>query len=226
MKLPGLYRLTIWLKPLRRRMRAWWYTLTGRREQAILQLSRTVAGMFRHDEILLLYRSARDARGPGDLAEIGSWRGRTTCVQALGLRDGRITDARIYAIDHHMGSDGSEEKIQREGANLPHFRRNIRRLGVADLVEEMVMDSARAAHALAERGVRLRMLFIDGAHDEDSVRRDIQSFLPLVNPGGIIALHDHDEDWPGVVKAFSTELADKVDEVARASSLLVVRLRP
>lgn len=225
-RIPGLHKLNVLFKPARRRLRAAWFTMLGRREEAILQLSRIVPGMFRHDEILLLYRTARDAPGPGDLAEIGSWRGRTSVVQALGLQDAGTTDARIFAIDHHRGSDGSEDKIAREGPNLPHFLQNVRRLGVSGLVEEMVMSSDQAAEALAARGIRLRMLFIDGAHDEESVRSDIRCFLPLVNPGGIIAFHDCEPDgaFPGVWKAYQAELSARTEEVGRATSLLVTRL--
>jgi predicted O-methyltransferase YrrM len=226
-RVPGLYHLNVLLKPARRRLRAAWYGARGRREDAILQLARIVPGMFRHDEIRLLYRTARDAPPPGDFAEIGSWKGRTTVTQALGLRDGGIAGARIYAIDHHGGSDELQKKIAEEGSTLPQFRRNLRRLRVDDLVEEMVMDSAEAARILEVRGVRLRMLFIDGAHDEQSVRRDIRSFLRLINPGGIIALHDCEPggEWPEVWKAYQSELAPRVEELARASSLLVTRLR-
>lgn len=225
MRIAGIHGLNVALKPARRRLRAAWYTARGRRDDAVLQLSRIVPGMFRHDEILLLYHTAREAAGPGDYAEIGSWKGRTAVVQGLALQDQGITDAKIHAIDYHQGSDGTEEVIAREGSSLPHFRRNIRRMGVDGLVNEMVMRSAEAAQVLKDQGTRLRMLFIDGAHDEVSVRADITNFLPLMNPGGIIAFHDHDPDWPGVVKAYDAELAGKVDEIGRASSLLVTRLR-
>jgi predicted O-methyltransferase YrrM len=226
MRIPVLHKAQLALKPTRRRLWAAWYTARGRREDAIVQLSRIVPGMFRYDEIRLLYRTARDAPGPGDYAEIGSWKGRTAVVQALGVQDGGVTNARIYAIDYHQGSDGIEERIAREGSSLPHFRHNIRRMGFRDLICEMVMRSEEAARILTERGVRLRMVFIDGAHDEDSVRSDIRNFVPLVNPGGIVAFHDYDRPArPGVVKAYESELKDRVDEIGRASSLLVTQLR-
>lgn len=45
------------------------------------------------------------------------------------------------------------------------------------------------------------MLFIDGAHDEASVRADLHAFAPLVREGGIISGHDYTPDFPGVVAA-------------------------
>lgn len=226
MRVPLLHELNRAVKPLRRRLRARWYTARGRREDAILQLSRIVDGMFRQDEIRLLYRTARDAEGPGDVAEIGSWKGRSTVVLGLGLADGGHDDCRIFAIDHHQGSPEHRERIAREGSTLETFRRNVRRAGVAHRVEEMVMPSAAAAERLAQRGVRLRLLFIDGGHDEASVRADVRGFLPLVRPGGLVALHDCEPsgEWPDVWKVYQEELAPRVAELGRASSLLVTRL--
>ncbi len=45
------------------------------------------------------------------------------------------------------------------------------------------------------------MLFIDGAHDYESVLADINKFSWSVKNGGIISGHDYTPDFPGVVKA-------------------------
>lgn len=222
MRVPGLYGLNQRLKPFRHRLRARWLTRQGRRQDAVVQLSRIVDGMFRRDEIRLLYQTARHAQGPGDVAEIGSWKGRTTVVLGLALQDAGA-DCRLYAIDPHEGT----VTHQRAASTLETFRRNVRELGVADRVEEMVMRSDEAARVLAARGVRLRLLFIDGAHDEESVRADIRSFVPLVQPKGLVAFHDCEPEgkFPGVFRAYQAELAPRVDEIASSSSLLVTRLR-
>ncbi len=215
------------LKPARRRLRAQVLTWAGRREDAIVWLSRCVPGMFRQDEIRLLYRTARDAIGPGDIAEIGSWKGRTAVTMGLALSDGGVHDCRIFAIDHHQGSAEHRERIDREGSSLKAFRDNVRKAGVQDRVEELVMSSVEGARRLADRRIRLRLLFVDGAHDELSVREDLRAFLPLMRPGALIALHDCEPEggWPGVWKAYQEELAAGVDELARASSLLITQLR-
>jgi predicted O-methyltransferase YrrM len=199
----------------------------GRREDAVVNLSRVIDGWFSRDATRALYRTVRRAAGPGDIAEIGSWKGRSTVVMGLALKDGKVTDCKIYAVDHHQGSEEHQEVIAHQGSTLPIFQRNIWALGVADMVQPLVMRSDEAAKFLAGAGVRLRLLFIDGAHDEESVRQDIRQFLPLVNPRGIIALHDCEPDGgaPGVWRAFQSELAPKVDVIARAGSLLVARLR-
>lgn len=35
------------------------------------------------------------------------------------------------------------------------------------------------------------MVFMDGGHDHDTVRWDVEAWLPKVKPGGIIAFHDY-----------------------------------
>jgi hypothetical protein len=43
----------------------------------------------------------------------------------------------------------------------------------------------------------LSMLFIDGAHDYESAKRDFDVYISKLRPGGIIAMHDA-ASWPGV----------------------------
>ncbi len=227
MRIRALHRLSAGLKPRLLRLRAYCLRWAGRREDAAVTFSRAFPGMFRRDEIRLLYRTTREVEGPGDIAEIGSWKGRTSIVMGVALRDAGRSGCKIYAIDHHLGSEEHRRQILTEGSTLPSFRRNVRLAGVAPLVEELVMDSEEASRTLAERRVRLRMVFIDGAHDEESVRKDILSFLPLLRPGAVVALHDCEPEgeFPGVWKAYQSELAPHAIEVGRAHSLLVSRLR-
>ncbi|MRS02168.1 class I SAM-dependent methyltransferase, partial [bacterium] len=47
----------------------------------------------------------------------------------------------------------------------------------------------------------LDMVFIDAAHDYDNVRADIAAWYPKVRLGGMLAGHDYEENWPGVIQA-------------------------
>ena len=44
-------------------------------------------------------------------------------------------------------------------------------------------------------------MFIDASHAYSDVIIDIESWFPVVRPGGIIAGHDYYNRWPGVIKA-------------------------
>ena len=227
MRIEVIRRLNRRARPTRHKIAAGWYSLLGRRDEAAVSLSRIVKGMFTSDETRLLYRTVRELVGEGDIAEIGSWMGRTSIAMGLALRDTRGADRRIYAIDPHEGSDGLEVRIAQHGSTLPIFRRNIADAGLDGVVEPLVMRSVEGAKELAKRGVRLRMAFIDGAHDEASVREDIASFLPLMQSRGVMAFHDCAVagGFPGVWRAYAAVLEPHVEVLGRADSLLVTRLR-
>jgi predicted O-methyltransferase YrrM len=106
------------------------------------------------------------------------------------------------------------------------FQQTIRDAGVADAVVPLKMKSVDGAKNLAERGVRLRFLFLDGAHDEESVAEDLVSFLPLLEPGALIAFDDArpDGNFPGVYKAYQRILGDRSQELAWGGAVLIVQL--
>ena len=62
----------------------------------------------------------------------------------------------------------------------------------------------------------LDWVYLDGRHDYDGVREDIEIWLPKIKKGGIIAGHDyaHHPDikqWPGVKKAVNEFFGDCVN---------------
>ena len=56
------------------------------------------------------------------------------------------------------------------------------------------------------------LVYIDAKHDYESVKRDIELYLPKIKHKGILAGHDYHHVWPGVKKAvnFAVGTPDKV----------------
>jgi predicted O-methyltransferase YrrM len=148
-----------------------------------------VDGFLYPHEAVFLYRLARDGPGDGAIVEIGSFRGLSALCMAAGVRGRRPT--RILTIDHHVRF-GSEAAL----------RANLRRFDPEGVVEPFVGNSVAAAR---ERPLRARLLFVDGNHERASVETDVAAWLPAVDPGGFVVLHD------------STELSRRIGplEVAR-----------
>lgn len=72
--------------------------------------------------------------------------------------------------------------------------------------------SVEAAQAFDNDSVDF--VFIDAAHDYESVKADISAWLPKVKIGGIIAGHDYDEDYKyGVVKAVDEAFGGRVQRI-------------
>jgi hypothetical protein len=71
-----------------------------------------------------------------------------------------------------------------------------RRFGVVERLEFHRGEIDAICRGLKER---FDLVFVDTEHDAVSVRRDIETVLPLLAPGGLVAFHDYpDPSWPDV----------------------------
>jgi predicted O-methyltransferase YrrM len=127
--------------------------------------------------------SAEEGAALADLAtgkrvlEIGSFCGRSTVCMAQ-------TAKAVVCIDPFDGRATSEP-----GSTLAEFNANIERYGVAGKVEPYRGTTSLVAPTLTADSFDL--VFIDGAHDFDSVTLDIAAAERLLAPGGLIAFHDY-----------------------------------
>lgn len=160
------------------------------------------------------------------IVEIGSWKGKSTVWLGAGSLAG--SRARVFAVDPHVGSEGAEERLRQQPDgqaiwSLDQFRANIELAGVAEVVQPVVAFSHVAA-ADFERPVGL--LFIDGDHSYEGVRRDLSSWLPRVVNGGTVAFHDTNVAiYPGVKRLVEEAVfrSRDFDQIRCVDSLLVAR---
>jgi predicted O-methyltransferase YrrM len=137
--------------------------------------------MLTEDEVNFLYRLGQVNHCPGVIVEIGSFKGKSTIALARGAA--ATHGGKVYAIDPHriQPEEGYLEDTEAE------FFANIRRGGVEEQVEPMVMTSAEAAKNWARP---VRVLWIDGDHRYEPSKLDFTLWEPHVVEGGIIAMHD------------------------------------
>jgi len=168
---------------------------------------------------------AAHGAGAGEIVEIGSFMGLSTCWLALGAKSaGREA---VTAVDHFKGSKEHQAGRRHEcavlveaGTTYPRFLENIERVGVGDQVRPVKATSEEAAGTW-DRPIRL--LFIDGDHRYESTRQDFELWSRFVVEGGYIAFHDVGT-WPGVTR-FYGELMERggYQEVWAALALRIVR---
>ena len=85
-------------------------------------------------------------------------------------------------------------------------------------VNRGTMDAQLAAARASTDGVRFDLCFIDGAHDEASVREDFEAMLPTLKPGTCVVFDDVDAAvWPATISA-----VDKLLKQAEAAASGVV----
>jgi glycosyltransferase involved in cell wall biosynthesis len=125
---------------------------------------------------------ATQAKSRNVIVEIGSHCGRSTRAFA----DNLPTGGRVFAVDK-WEDDEVYQKFHYHLAD--HIN--------AGRVIPLRVDGAIAARAL---GVKPELIFIDGAHDESSVRADILNWQPLLAENGLLCGHDYHPDWPDVIK--------------------------
>ena len=125
----------------------------------------------------------------GDVVEIGSWLGGTTSYLAKGCQV--ASNGKVIAIDHFEGNPGKEElyraEVREDETIFQVFQRNISIAGMTEHVQALKMDSLSARKIIQEP---VRMVFIDGNHEYDSVKQDIQLWEPLLKSGGYLVFHD------------------------------------
>ncbi len=143
----------------------------------IHDLANGTGGWLRTAEGDLLFDLASRCRA-GCIVEIGSFQGKSITYLAAGSNAGARVP--VYSIDPHTGlGDGQN--------TFPAFQRQIARTGLGDLVRPIVAPSQQVGVEFDEQ---IGLLFIDGAHDDLSVRQDWDLWVPKVLPGGYVAMHD------------------------------------
>jgi predicted O-methyltransferase YrrM len=139
------------------------------------------------DSANLLYGLVRSMK-PEVCVEIGSALGKSACYIGMALKDnGR---GMLYAIDPHEPTDWND----REAVNsIEIFRGNISALGLSQQVTVMRSYSQDAARGWNRP---IDLIFIDGDHSYEGVKRDWDLFVPHVKPFGIVVFHDTIWDLP------------------------------
>ncbi len=133
------------------------------------------------DSAWLLYGLARSMK-PETCVEIGSARGKSACYVGLALRDnGR---GRLYAIDPHAPTNWNDSDSV---DSFEIFRQNITWVGVGDRIEMIRTTSDEAARGWNRP---IDLLFIDGDHSYEGVKRDWELFSPFLSPFGVAMFHD------------------------------------
>ncbi len=133
------------------------------------------------DSAWLLYGIVRSMK-PETCVEIGSARGKSACYVGLALRDnGR---GRLYAIDPHSPTDWNDSDSV---DSFEIFRQNVAWIGVGDQIEMIRTTSEEAARGWNRP---IDLLFIDGDHSYEGVKRDWEMFSPFLSPFGVAMFHD------------------------------------
>ena len=149
-----------------------------------------------------------------NVVEVGTYKGRMT-VMWLDEIVRHDSNFRYTCVDHFLGSSEHEQGVDyymEFCRNTEQSRMDVE-CGQNAVVRVWRERSVEAADKI-EDGT-MDIIYLDAAHDFDSVCADIDAWWPKVRVGGILCGDDYIDGWQGVVKAVNLNFAPEVNVVGR-----------
>lgn len=155
------------------------------------------------------YRYVSQRRDWNTFVEVGVWKGHSISFLASLLRDRE--DVKIYAVDLFEDTYKWEDE--------PELRKQVEFVydiynAVLDQskTREMITDMKGLSWEMAENFEEesVDFVFIDADHEYDSVKKDIEAWLPKIRKGGVISGHDYAAHASGVISAVNEKFENPV----------------
>ncbi len=131
------------------------------------------------------------------VVEVGTWNGNSTITLAKMIPE----DGVIHAVDHwfqtkqYYRGDAGLYAVPGNKEYIPkvyqQFLSNVIHAKLTHRIIPHVMSSLKASKELARLNVVPDLIYIDAAHDEDSVYEDITAWFPFVKGHGLM----FGDDW-------------------------------
>jgi len=174
-----------------------------------LDITHKIFSAVRFNESSKLYDLAKESVLP--IVEIGSYVGKSSIIMAGASMEGNKMP--VYCVDTWMDNgDGID--------HFPEFKKNIKHYGVEDKIKVFRGNSAKMSFDFKLNCKdKIGLLFIDGDHSYEGVRRDFITWSRMVN--GFIAFHDY-ISCDGMTKLIDSLMANGAD-IDLTNSLAVIK---
>ena len=154
-------------------------------------------------DTLLLYRYARRAPTQGWIVDLGTYMGGSAAVLCAACGDGRVV-----TIDNYTASPVTSVEITQ--ANLQ----------AAGLCPRVVEGDSRIIPSGIEQ---VALLCIDTVHSSWFLDQELDAWLPLLLPKGIVAIHDYgDKRFPTMREAVDARFGGDEWKGMAQGGLLVI----
>ncbi len=164
--------------------------LSRPRPEAVLKALK-IDGFMTEDELQWLYETAQQM---DTVAEVGSWKGRSTMALLAGVK------GCVLAVDNWTGHDpASNGSLESMAATEDVFTRFLDNTGGYDNPKLVICRAGSVDAAFIHAEDTFDMVFIDAEHTYEGCKADIEAWLPKCRK--MIAIHDYNQSWPGVIQA-------------------------
>lgn len=125
--------------------------------------------------------------------EIGVWRGYHAAEMLM-----KLNISKLYLIDPYKKY---KEYTQKELVNKINEAKICVKKTLKDFQDKIIPIYKMSEIAAKEVSELLDFVYIDGNHEYEFVKKDIESWYPKIKTNGLIGGHDYINDFPGVIKA-------------------------
>ena len=162
-------------------------------------------GMFQMLEYLENYLPHQEHT---EMIEIGSYMGESTMMFATSNMFNKI-----HAIEPFKGEEEFNDLFGYDWETVKkEYLLNTRHWDNRDIITLWEDYSYDIADEFKDGSVDF--IYVDGSHEYEDVKRDIELYLPKIKQGGFIAGHDYMDYFEGCKKAVN-EVVGKPDEIFR-----------
>jgi predicted O-methyltransferase YrrM len=157
--------------------------------------SQSVHGWMSDAELTALFTMAYTLKNDNPVVvEIGSFQGKSSvCIAGGLLESGR--GGTLYCVDPFDLTNQEQYIKSKVNMNVTSlrdkFNENTKDYPNIIVQQGFSVDIARESDIPDD----IDMVFIDGNHDYAAVRADVETWVPCLKPGGVLAMHD--VDFPG-----------------------------
>ncbi len=163
-----------------------------------LTRAEAIPGYMTKSELKWLAEAARSLPDGARWEEIGTLCGRSLLAVGLQLP----AKSTLVSVDRNWGGE------LRAGMTAHHVFDELARTRGDDLLLHAVRGaSVNVAETFPDDW--FDVVFIDAAHDYESVRADLRAWRRTVKPGGMLCGHDYSRDWPDVKRVVDEYFPDR-----------------
>jgi predicted O-methyltransferase YrrM len=161
-----------------------------------------VPGSTTIEECYKLYEISKTVSSKNCIVEIGANLGRSTCILGAGSHNGN--NALVYSIDLWNIPDSNRKAKYQADTTFEKYKHYLQLMKVNDIVMFLRGNSAVIGKTW---NTPIGMLFLDGDHSYEGVKKDFELYSSHVVKNGWILFHDYNKAFPDVIQ-FVEEIAD------------------
>lgn len=161
-----------------------------------LEKTDKIPGWLSRREGRLLYEFSKDLGNKGTVVEVGSFQGKSTAFLAQALKE--TGNKKVFSIDPHLGETHASKGSPKFGETFNKFVHNLKSLKLLDNVEAI-----RKTSASANKGWKkpIAVLNIDGLHEYEFAKQDLDLWLRYLIKDSVVVCHDAFSPFPEVFAA-------------------------